>query len=459
MSNDQLHQNPGSRANPDIELSVSYVEAPIVGNQSILISGRIGFGEEVIITSPDGSLPFAEMSEGPAKHYQMGGYIKVNGDLFTESPEGGPDLTNVWGSAGHSGVSVVADNVRHPTIGQSYFARHGGTLNYPKGFNSQQGTPRTLYATYWQFNNCDHFFTKVTRVKDLSGQFETDPEEKTLGQEFTLTTLSGVNYTGYVVAQLGQYITLQFDNSVPGNATINGGTITTATASCVVDNDNGIYAANHAATKIWRIEDAANGTNPRTYLATSPIERGVIDLDCVDASGTAVPRVSSPDENYASPTGYPSQRPGEWVRTEIELDFTGTKGVIRVKNSHKSDVFSTENYPTELFPVDYLNPAKGFCVALFGLDIAGSGSVPNEAHGLTQWFEPNLFDNSLYRWVLGDAATLDDCTAFEVQEIVDRNPAAKQHKIRLHPGALSTLAGRHLILVGPGFSTVASIQL
>lgn len=422
------------------------------GTSAFLITAdALAHGELATITSD--SLNFGTKT-GPSKHYQLGDEISLNGVESTAEVGQSSPSASVWSSVTGT-VSIVTDNLRHARLNQMYETIGKGALHSTSGMDGLDlDSGRTLYFRYWTYAAQRYDRVRVAGYSSISGTFTLDAKRRR-GELVTITQTNSTTYSGWVtyVDTANSLITFEAESGVsPGRTALQGATITGQSSGASVTLDltltESVNFASPGSVKICRLIQGGGSNTPRMWAVPSNVNAGQLDVDYWDNTGTEVPS-STVDIDL---TATPSKNAGSWTCVEMEVDFSGASGVVRYRqNNGVIDEYSG-------IPIDYLNASHPWRSDNHGLDTPGTGSIDAATSiGLYQAFGEEYEDNSLYRLVLGDAATLDACSATEIQKITSYSNSAIG--IKWNQGAFSSMSGKTLFLVGAGFTTIGSATL
>lgn len=410
------------------------------GGGEASITGTIAHGSIVTLNDPQNRL--GTRTNQLFRHWQQGSEIFINGAASSaEIGASVPDTTEVWDSYYPGGTIIVSDNLRHARIDQQYRGLGKGACITSKAFEGI-GAETKFYLAKWVRAGSDPFRMYTLGYTNLVGTFATNVR-RTRGETVTISLVGGGTKTGWVTMVSNGYLSIEITGGSGGSAVIDGATVTGDSSGATLTIDASIYGA-VGSTKICRIRQD-NSSGPYTYVTTSNSRfNGLIAVDGFDGLGGNVDLVND-DSVYRY-----GQDPGVWHLYELEIDFSGTTGVVRerIDNGLIAEYSGLSK--------DYLTSEKGFYLANVGLDMSNS-AAPDEYTGLNEDYGEIVADNELKRLVIGDAPVYSDCTHVEPQRHVDWNPGQAQFAV--NQGSFESLSGKYLFAVGGGFAELLQVAL
>jgi hypothetical protein len=420
------------------------------------IDGNLNHGSRIRLTSNIVDRFGARYTPHP-RQFSYGSNVRVGGVAAAraETVEAGPS-PDAWGNTDVTRVEVITDDLPDAVIDQMYAGIGQGTLVGLLGMsNVPAAQGDKLYMRYVVKDSSDFMTTYMCYYNPASksGTFQTNAPRWVRGEAVTVTRPSASALTGWICRDDAENNVLTIDVQgglgAEGTASLDGATVTgqVSGATAVIDNTNG-SPAGLGATKVARIkqEDSSSNGNSSVLITPSRINNGSVDVDYGDGA-TIIHDSGNTDFNGISS---PSKFPTEFTVYELEADFSGEGSTGRVTvRINNVEVLNVETLDTS-----YLSPERGFKLDNLGMDTPGIGNFSHDVVGASCVFGQVFADNDTYRVYLGDAATLDECTTPPVP-LYSSQWESQEAVVELYGNGQD----KYLILVGPRFTTIDSVQL
>lgn len=371
---------------------------------ALSIVGSTSHGDAAFITSQDGRFLFGE---APSQyHAELAGDFYYNGTQTDESL--------AWGT---SSFTVETTGLRAASVGAMYKGLGASRLTNPLSTTSIPASSTNMYFSYHTKFGSDPFRTMMSSVASKTGDLQ-GGVDRARGERVTVTLADASVAQGWVTYENGSYVTVEFDGSV-ATANFQGATILGQTSGNTVIT--GAEASGIVATKYYRMFHGGISEDNRSLFIRSHTSGGNADFDTF--SGGVLDNHQDVDtvNNGRCPVG-------EWAFFESEWVYSG--GIWQWQNRVNGQVWSTSSCPAVLGTEAGLRPT------LLGLDLPGTGGLPAEQCGASEFIDSIVYQTDTKRVVLTDNAAYSSSTKFEVQRHLYWNKNGIQ--IQVNRGEISS---------------------
>jgi hypothetical protein len=209
----------------------------------------------------------------------------------------------------------------------------------------------------------------------------------------------GGTIEGWVTYENGSYVSVEVDSG-GSQSGMQGAVITGQTSGSIVTT--GAQSTSVGATKYSRIFHGDTGEPTRSSFVTSHTSGGIFDFDSWDNNVLN-------DHQDVDKINCGRTLVDEWYFIENEYYYSGTTWRVRVKIN--GDVWAEDD---AIYGLD-LGSSVGIRPTLIGLDTPGTGGIPAEDVGTSQFIDSIVYQSDLSRIVLTDNESYSLSTKFEVQ--------------------------------------------
>jgi len=351
----------------------------------VLFSGSVVHGGQARIYTRDGVYLFGVAP--PQHHAELAGSFKSSGTTL-----------NAELAFGTNSFSVETSSLRASNVGRMYKGLGVGRLTHGYLDDSIPASSRNLYFSYHAKFGCDPFRVYTASVASKTGDLQ-GGADRSRGERCTIVLSFGGTIEGWVTYENGSYVSVEVDSG-GSQSGMQGAVITGQTSGSIVTT--GAQSTSVGATKYSRIFHGDTGEPTRSSFVTSHTSGGIFDFDSWDNNVLN-------DHQDVDKINCGRTLVDEWYFIENEYYYSGTTWRVRVKIN--GDVWAEDD---AIYGLD-LGSSVGIRPTLIGLDTPGTGGIPAEDVGTSQFIDSIVYQSDLSRIVLTDNESYSLSTKFEVQ--------------------------------------------
>lgn len=355
----------------------------------VLFSGSSAHGGRARIYTRDGVYLFGAAS--PPHHAELAGSFKASGSNLD------PSL-----AFGSNSFSVETTNLRAANVGRMYKGLGVGRLTQGYQDDAIPASSKNLYFSYHAKFGCDPFRVYVASIASKTGDLQ-GGADRSRGERCTIVQSEGGTIEGWVTYENGSYVSVEVDSG-GSQSGMQGAVITGQTSGNSVTT--GAESTSVGATKYSRIFHGSTGEPTRSSFVTSHTSGGIFDFDSWDNNVLD-------DHQDVDQLNCGRALINEWYFIENEYYYSGSSWRVRVKIN--GNIWFEDN---AIYGLD-LGSSVGIRPTLIGLDTPGTGGIPAEQVGTSEFIDSIVYQNNLSRIVLTDNQTYSLSTKFEVQGHVE----------------------------------------
>lgn len=323
----------------------------------------------------------------PAQHH-----VELAGTFHYQGSSVDPALA--WDQ---NSFSVETSNLRAANIIRMYKGLGVGRLSFGYQDSLIPAENKNLYLSYHAKFGCDPFRVYTASVASKTGDLQ-GGADRSRGERCTIVQSAGGTISGWVTYENGNYVSVEVDSgaSIAGmkHASITG----ISSGNVVVTGDS---STSVGATKYSRIFHGKTNDSNRSAFVTSHTSAGMFDFDTWQ-DGVLNNHADVDAVNLGR------MQVGSWVFIENEYGYSDNSWHVIIKINGATWLEKENVYGLDL-------GTEGIRPVLIGLDTPGTGGLPVNDIGTSEWIDSIVYQNNLSRIVLTDNQNYASSTKFEVQ--------------------------------------------